>query len=112
MEYKAVGSKIKKARKDKGITQERFAEELGVSVSFISQVEAGDKKFNLARISEVSQILEKPVGYFIDGFSEENRPNSDFEKIQMLLKEMNRKQLRLTLEVLRAIESIDKEFEK
>ena len=70
MEYKLVGNKVKKARREKGITQEKFAEELGVSVSFIRQVESGDKKFNLSRVSEVSQILEKPVGYFIDGYTE------------------------------------------
>ncbi len=109
MEYKLVGNKVKKARREKGITQEKFAEELGVSVSFISQVESGDKKFNLSRISEVSQILEKPVGYFIDGYSEEVGPGTDFEKINSILKNMTKKQLRLSLEVIRAIEKIDNE---
>lgn len=111
MEYKIVGNKIKKARKARGITQEKFAEELGVSVSFISQVEAGDKKFNLSRISEVSQILERPVGYFIDGFAEDQNPDSDFERIQLILRDMNRKQLKLSLEILKAIDAIDKEGE-
>ena len=109
MEYKLVGNKVKKARREKGITQAKFAEELGVSVSFISQVESGDKKFNLSRISEVSQILEKPVGYFIDGYTEEAGPGSDFEKINSILKNMTKKQLRLSLEVIRAIEKIDNE---
>ena len=109
MEYKLVGNKVKKARREKGITQEKFAEELGVSVSFISQVESGDKKFNLTRISEVSQILEKPVGYFIDGYTEEAGTGSDFEKINSILKNMTKKQLRLSLEVIRAIEKIDNE---
>ncbi len=109
MEYKLVGNKIKKARRDKGITQEKFAEELGVSVSFISQVEAGDKKFNLSRISEVSQILEKPVGYFIDGYTEEDGPGSDFDKITGILKNMTKKQLKLSLELIRAVEKIDNE---
>ena len=111
MEYKLIGNKVKKARKDKGITQEKFAEELGVSVSFISQVEAGDKKFNLSRISEVSQILEKPVGYFIDGFKEDESTNSDYEKINNILKNMSKKQLKLSLELIRAIEKIENEEE-
>ena len=71
MEYELIGKRVKKARKDKGITQEKFAEELGVSVSFISQVETGEKKFNLARISEVSKILERPISYFVDGYDKE-----------------------------------------
>ena len=76
MEYELIGKRIKKARRDKGITQERFAEELGVSVSFISQVETGEKRFNLERITEVSKILERPLNYFIDGYEEKDKSNN------------------------------------
>ena len=105
MEYELIGKRIKKARKDKGITQERFAEELGVSVSFISQVETGEKRFNLERITEVSKILERPISYFIDGY--EGEANSDLEEIVELLKKMSDKQLKLALEVVKAIENND-----
>ena len=103
MGYELIGKRVKKARKDKGITQEKFAEELGVSVSFVSQVETGEKKFNLARISEVSKILEKPISYFVDGY--EGKSEDDLQEVIRLLKGMNDKQLKLSLEVIRAIES-------
>ena len=103
MGYELIGKRVKKARKDKGITQEKFAEELGVSVSFVSQVETGEKKFNLARISEVSKILEKPISYFVDGY--EGKSEDDLQEVIRLLKGMNDKQLKLSIEVIRAIES-------
>ena len=37
MEYELIGKRVKKARREKGITQEKFAEDLGVSVSFIGR---------------------------------------------------------------------------
>lgn len=107
METKQIGKRIKTARKDKGITQENFAEQLGVSVSFISQVEAGDKKFNLARISEVSKLLEKPVSYFIDGFEKEKDSN-DIEEIMNLLQQLSLKKLKLIREVIKVI-ALDEE---
>ena len=105
MEYELIGKRIKKARRDKGITQERFAEELGVSVSFVSQVETGEKRFNLERITEVSKILERPISYFIDGY--EGEIKGDLEEIVELLKKMSDKQLKLALQVVKAIERND-----
>ena len=105
MEYELIGKRIKKARRDKGITQEKFAEELGVSVSFISQVETGEKRFNLERITEVSKILERPINYFIDGYEEKDKSN--FEEVIDLLKKMSDKQLKLALEIIKAIDTND-----
>jgi len=105
MEYELIGKRVKKARREKGITQEKFAEDLGVSVSFISQVETGEKKFNLARISEVSKILERPISYFVDGY--EGKSEDELQEIIDLLKGMNDKQLKLALDVVRAIDAAD-----
>ena len=107
MEYKLIGKRVKKARSDKGLTQEKFAEELGVSVSFISQVESGEKKFNLSRISEVSKILEKPITYFVDGY--ECKSTDELEETIELLKKMDDKQLKLALEIVRAIDAINRD---
>ena len=48
--YKEVGKRIRNARTEKKITQEKFAEMLGVSTGYISQVESGQKCFNLKRL--------------------------------------------------------------
>lgn len=104
MKYKLIGKKIKKARREKGVTQEKLAEELDVSVSFISQIETGKKHFNLNRISEISEILEKPVGYFIDGY---DGINSDIDEIIYILKKMDEKQLKMVLEIVRILEIVE-----
>jgi len=70
--YKEVGKRLRNARTEKKITQEKFAEMLGVSTGYISQVESGQKCFNLKRLKETEIILEKPTSYFIDGTEKES----------------------------------------
>jgi len=101
MEYKLIGKKIKKARTERKLTQEKFAEELDVSVSYISQVESGKKKFNLNRIIEVSKILEKPIDYFIEGYTPQS--NNIIEEIISLLKKMSDKKIKLSLKFIKDI---------
>lgn len=101
MEYKLIGERIKEARQEKKLTQEQFAETLGVSVSFISQVESGSKKFNLERMSEVCKILEKPIGYFIEGETDEIDPK--IADIVELLSTISLNKLRLIKNIVRVI---------
>ena len=105
MEYKVIGKKIKKARAEKKLTQEQFAEKIDVSVSFISQVESGKKKFNLKRIVEISKVLEKPIEYFIEGYDVKN--NETINEIISLLKKMNNTKLKLSFHLIRTIYEID-----
>jgi len=102
MEYRLIGNRIKAARQEKRMTQEKFAEFLGVSVSFISQVESGGKKFNLERITEVCKILDKPISYFIDG-STESLDDPKIADIVELLSTMNLKKLRLIRDLVRVV---------
>ena len=43
MNYKTIGFNIRDARRQKGWTQEQFAEKLGLSVSYIGLIERGVK---------------------------------------------------------------------
>lgn len=82
--YKEVGKRIRNARTEKRITQEKFAEMLGVSTGYISQVESGQKCFNLKRLKESESILEKPTSYFVDGTEKEANSYLVDEIVEML----------------------------
>ena len=47
LNYKIIGSRIKIRRKMKDVTQEQMAEDLNLSVGFISQLERGICKVSL-----------------------------------------------------------------
>lgn len=106
MQYELIGKRIHQARKEKNMTQEDLAEKLDVSVSFICQVEKGDKNFNLSRISEVSRILEKPIDYFIEGYK---TYSNEIEEITSRLKTLPKRQVELILEIVRIIDKATEE---
>lgn len=84
IDYITVGKKLKSIRLAKKITQSELANELGVSIGYISQVESGDKCFNLDRLQEISKILDKPIGYFISGTDTDSRLSAIEEIIDIM----------------------------
>ena len=66
-DYGVIGKRIKQAREDKGLTQEKLAESLDVSNAYISKVERGKTSIGLERLSEISEILEEKMVYLLNG---------------------------------------------
>jgi transcriptional regulator with XRE-family HTH domain len=48
--------------KERGLTQEAFAELLEVSASFVSRVRAGERAFTLEHLQAIEERLEMPLG--------------------------------------------------
>ncbi len=63
--FRILGLKIAYFRKLRGLTQEQFAEAIGRSVSFVSQIEANNstvvKGISLETLFTISEKLEVPV---------------------------------------------------
>ena len=57
IDYKAIGRRISKHRKNISMTQAVLAEKLEVSESFISQVERGNAKISLPRLYQIAETL-------------------------------------------------------
>ena len=67
LDYKLVGKRISKVRKRKGYTQEELGKKLGVSTAYLSRVERGTGKANMARFVQLSEVLDVPLSYFFNG---------------------------------------------
>jgi transcriptional regulator with XRE-family HTH domain len=61
-----IGEKIKKRRKELGISQERLAEILGVTYQQVQRYENGTNRLNIENIQLVADILSVPVSYFFE----------------------------------------------
>ncbi len=83
LDYSIIGERLKKARKDKKLTQEQLAEKLDVSVAFLSRVERGDVKINLPRLNQVCDILDISISYILtgSGSNSKNYLNEDLAEI-------------------------------
>lgn len=64
--YRIMGLRIAMYRKMRGYTQEQFAERIGKSWSFISQIEANNgvkiKGISLDTLFCIAEVLDIPVG--------------------------------------------------
>ena len=58
---KALGKKIKRLRKEKGLTQEQLAEKIGVSRAYMGYVEQGRNTASLEVLEKVSKVLKVPL---------------------------------------------------
>lgn len=53
-----LGKRIKQARKEKHMTAETFAEKVGISISFLREIERGNKKPSISNFVEIANALE------------------------------------------------------
>lgn len=65
VDYLMLQNKIKAIRKEMTLTQEEFAKKLGISRSYLADLERGRLKGNNINIlSKLSQLTGKPLEYF------------------------------------------------
>ncbi|MBP3709793.1 MAG: helix-turn-helix transcriptional regulator [Treponema sp.] len=67
VDYFTLGQRIQARRKSLKKTQEMLAEELSVTVGYISQIERGVTKVNLETLDEIAQLLGCTATDFLDG---------------------------------------------
>ena len=75
-----IGWKLRKLRLQAGRTQERLAEQIGVSVQQIQNYESGANKMNTDRLQQLANALDVPVQSFFSE-SDETIPLAVSEKL-------------------------------
>ena len=56
-----IGQKIREFRLQAGLTQEKLAEELGITFQQIQKYERGVTKVNLVKLQQLSEALKLPI---------------------------------------------------
>ena len=64
-EHIRLVEKLISARESAGLRQEDAAKLLGVTQSFISKLESGQRRIDLVQIKDFAKIYKKPLSYFI-----------------------------------------------
>jgi transcriptional regulator with XRE-family HTH domain len=66
--YVEIGGRIKAARDKEGMTQGDLAKALGYSSpTFVSLIEAGERKVRVDDLEKIAEVLHRDVQYFING---------------------------------------------
>lgn len=100
IDYKLLGNRIKEQRIAKGTTQEHFAEQMDVSVGYVSQMERGITKISLERLSIVADYLDCDMGFLLEGVNsnDETYLEKDFQKLYKRLSAYEKRMLALLLQ--------------
>lgn len=83
LDYNVIGERLKQARLNKKLTQEKLAEKLDVSVAFLSRIERGSSLINLKRLNEICSILDITEGEILNVVSKDSNSylNKDFSDL-------------------------------
>lgn len=65
--YRVIGRNIRAARKNKGITQAKAAEQVGLSQLHYGRLERGDRRAALEQIAAIAHVLDVSVASLLEG---------------------------------------------
>lgn len=91
--YEEIGNKIRERRNFLKMTQENLANDIGVSASFISDIENARRKMSLETIIKISIVLKTSLDYFVlDNVKDVKIKNEiKFEELKNILKTVDEK---------------------
>jgi transcriptional regulator with XRE-family HTH domain len=64
-DYREIIERLKKARIDAGLSQQAVADKLKKPQSFISKIESGERRLDVAELKKFSKIYNKASSYFL-----------------------------------------------
>jgi transcriptional regulator with XRE-family HTH domain len=65
-----LGKRLRRRRRLLGLTQQQLALSVGIRFQQIQKYECGANRISAARLWQLAEALETPVGYFYDGLAE------------------------------------------
>ena len=77
MDQKLVGQFLKQLRKEKGITQEEFAEKIGVSGRTVSRWETGSNMPDISLLVDIADFYDVDVREIIEGVKKSEMMNEE-----------------------------------
>lgn len=102
IDYKSIGSRIKKRRNDLKMTQDQLSSKINISTFYLSKIENGKAHATLDMLSLIAYHLEIDLSYLVTGTSmlEKSYYISELEEIY---KNATNKQMALIIRLAKAV---------
>ena len=65
-----VGARIRMRRKILGVSQERLADDLGLTFQQVQKYERGANRVSASKLYEIAKTLQIPVSFFFEGLAD------------------------------------------
>ncbi|MCI1590251.1 helix-turn-helix domain-containing protein [Heyndrickxia oleronia] len=102
MNYKKLGSRIREERLKLGLTQEILSEEVNISVSYMGQIERGERSLSLDTLVKLAQRLGVTIDYLLQDSLKTNRENS-INQFANLIDNRSEKQIQMALDMIKVL---------
>lgn len=99
-----VGSRVRLRRTVLGMSQERLADQLGITFQQVQKYENGSNRIGASRLYAISQILSVPVEYLYDGYNTDASAVS--EEVSEFDRQLNKRE---SIDLIRSYYSIEDE---
>ncbi|MBR4035839.1 MAG: helix-turn-helix transcriptional regulator [Oscillospiraceae bacterium] len=101
MNYYEIGQRIRRYRKEKGLSQEQLAESVNISVTHMSHIETGNTKLSLPVLVDIATVLQVTADDLLT-----DMPTGGSAKLLMqLTADCTPVQLDLICEIVRAVKN-------
>ena len=108
MDYYAIGQRIRKIRRARGLSQEALAEKIDISTTHMSHIETGNTKLSLPVFAEIASALDVRTDELLYDEAPAARSAAIDAMIHML-DNCSTQQIRIMEDVMRATKvSLDK----
>lgn len=97
---KSIGNRISQLRRQKKLTQEKFAEEIDISIKHISAVERGTSSLSLEKLIDTAKHLDCTLDYLILGDEKKDGTGLLPASILSILSSNDEKEKELLLEYI------------
>jgi transcriptional regulator with XRE-family HTH domain len=98
VDYKELGKRIRAERTKLNLTQEKLAEKIEISESFLGHIERGDRKLSLETLVKIAQEFNVSTDYLLVG-SVKQPPHLFVEETISVLEKVNKKQVKILLNI-------------
>ena len=102
IDYFKLGERVRKYRKERGLTQDDLAERADISVTHMSHIETGNTKLSLEVLVKLSNALSVPTDLLIFGESDGGKWLTHRETDLYLNDCESEEQARMVMELMRS----------
>lgn len=98
LDYKAIGIRIRKLRKNAGLSQEQFAEQVNISVQHVSHIETANTKLSLPLLVHIANALHVTPNDLLCDSVDQAKPTY-LNEISKLLETCTIEEVRIVTEI-------------
>ena len=101
MNYFEIGQKIRRYRKEKGLSQEQLAEKVNISVTHMSHIETANTKLSLPVLVDIASVLQVQT----DELLFDSKPQGGATLLMQLVADCTPQQIEMIVELAKTVKN-------